>query len=317
MVENMRVLVVTNIYPTEREPGTNPCVKDQVLALRELGVEIDLLYINRWNKLNYFKAALQVFLTSFGRKRYDLIHAHYGHCGWVARVQLRAPLVVTFHGSDLLSRKDGAIGKVAARWADGVIVMTDEMKRASKRADASVIPFGVDTALFHPRPVEEARHELGLPLDAGLVLFPWDPKRPVKRFDIVEASMQLVQQTHPNARLEVVYNQSREIIARYMNACDAMVLTSDHEGSPMAVREALACLLPVVSVDVGDVRQLIGDIDGCHLCAQEPRDVADKLGQALARRRRLDPAQAQRRVDAASAARQVLEVYERVLKRKS
>jgi glycosyltransferase involved in cell wall biosynthesis len=62
-----------------------------------------------------------------------------------------------------------------------------------------------------------------------------------------------------------------------MNASDALILTSLHEGSPTVVKEALACGLPVVSVDVGDVAQRISPVEGCHLAAAEPEELASKL----------------------------------------
>ena len=62
-----------------------------------------------------------------------------------------------------------------------------------------------------------------------------------------------------------------------MNAADAVLLTSLHEGSPNAVKEAMACDVPVVAVDVGDVRERIGDADGCYVAAATPEALADKL----------------------------------------
>jgi len=55
------------------------------------------------------------------------------------------------------------------------------------------------------------------------------------------------------------------------------LLTSLHEGSPTVVKEALACGLPVVSVDVGDVAERIEGIEGCHLAVATPEDLAAKL----------------------------------------
>lgn len=317
MVSNIRVLVVTNTYPTDEMPGDTPCIKDQILVLRAQGVEIDLLLIGRSRRRqSYAVAAWRLFLTSFQGRRYDLIHAYYGHSGLLARLQLRYPVVVTFRGSDLLGPKDGAIGRLVARLVEGVIVVSEEMKRAAKREDAHIIPFGVKLGLFTPYPMERARRDLGLPLDDKLVLFPWDPARVEKRFDVVKEAIQALQKEQENARLVVVYSKPRELVAKFMNACNAMVLASDHEGAPMAVREAMACNLPIVSVDVGDVRQIIGDTEGCYLCKREAADLAEKLGWALSREGRTDGVRVVEKMDVAWAARQVISVYNLVINRK-
>jgi len=317
VAEEIRVLAVTNTYPTADAPGDTPCVKDQILALRAQGVKADLLLIDRSErKLSYARAAWQLFLTSFQSERYDLIHAFYGHSGLLARLQLRCPVVVTFRGSDLLGRRDGAIGKIVAKLVEGVIVMSEEMKRASKRKDAHIIPFGVNSMLFAPCPKEQTRRDLGLSLGAKLVLFPWDPARREKRFDIVEAAIQILQKEYESVHLVTVFNKPHEVVAKHMNACDVMVLASDREGAPMAVREAMACNLPIVSVDVGDVRQIIGDTEGCYLCRREPGDLAEKLGWALSRGDRTDGVRVVKHMHAAWASRQVISVYNLVLNRK-
>jgi hypothetical protein len=185
-------------------------------------------------------------------------------------------VVVTFLGSDLLSKKDGWIGKYAARKADGVIVMTDEMKKVSNRLDARVIPFGANPNIFKPYPASQARAELGLPHDKKLVLFPWEPTRSVKRYWIAQEVIGLLQSDY-DVELLTVFNQPREIIAKYMSACDVMLLTSMHEGAPLAVRESLACGLPVVSVDVGDVRQVVENTKGGYIASDKAADLAEKV----------------------------------------
>ncbi len=55
-------------------------------------------------------------------------------------------------------------------------------------------------------------------------------------------------------------------MATWMNAADAVLVTSDYEGFGMAAIEALACDVPVLSTPVGVAPYLLAGIPGC-LCA--------------------------------------------------
>ena len=97
-------------------------------------------------------------------------------------------------------------------------------------------------------------------------------------FSPTETSKQnLLKENVPDAELVLVSKKPLDVVPKYMNACDVLVLVSDGEGSPMVIKEAMACNLPIVSVPVGDVPEVIGGTDGCFLCSQEPGDVAKKL----------------------------------------
>ena len=67
-----------------------------------------------------------------------------------------------------------------------------------------------------------------------------------------------------------------------MQACDAILMTSFTEGSPQVIKEAMACGCPIVSVDVGDVRERIEGIDGCYVSGREPKSIASCIKKALA-----------------------------------
>lgn len=286
----LRVLVLTNIYPTPESPAAAPSVKYQIEALKSLGVDITLWYIRQGHSASYLAMALKVFLLNFQRKKYDLIHAFFGHSGLLACLQFRYPVVVTFLGSDLLgglggldkpNAKDGWIGRFAARFVDAVITMSEEMKRVSKRDDAVVIPFGIDTNIFTPIPTLEARQQLGLPLERKIALFPWNPARAEKRFSFARDAVNLLNAQGKNVELIAIYNKQREDVIRFMSASDVMILSSAHEGAPVAVREALACNLPIISVDVGDVKDLIDGVNHCYICERTPQDMADKIQKVL------------------------------------
>lgn len=310
---SLRVLTVTNTYPSAQTPGDTPSIKDQVEALAERGVRVDLLRIDRRSRTNYLRAAADVLRRALARAPYDLVHGYYGYCGLAARFQWRYPVVVTFRGSDLLDAREARIGRLVARWADGVIVMSEAMREASGRADAHVIPFGVNPNVFTWRPKEEARRELGLPEDQSLVLFPWDPARPVKRYDLAEEVVRRVRAAGREVRLVTVHDQPHPVVARYMNACDAMLLTSRHEGSPVAVREALASHLPIVATDVGDVRAMLEGVEQSYVAPADPAVLADYLGRVLERGARANGSARIATADVGWAADRVLEVYHQVL----
>jgi len=268
----MRVLLVTNLWP--REPHYSTCgvfVKEQVDTIRKLmpSIAFDLLLIKgQERKVNYLLAPFRVWRATRS-VCYDLVHAHFGLAGVAARLHGLAPLLVTLHGSDVTTRTlKAAISKwVARRWADGVIVTNAQMKELLGRHDAQVIPCGVDLEMFRPLDRAQSRAELGLPHDRRLVLFPGDPARALKRYDLFAAAVRLVQECDPLVEPIVLFKpgRTREAVPRVMNACDVLVLTSDFEGSPMVVKEAMACNLPIVSVPVGDVAGRLAGLDGCYL----------------------------------------------------
>ena len=157
-----RVLVVTNLWPTEADPGYGSFVKAQMDSLRPLDVEYDVLFIDgRRSRWNYLRAIGELRRRLRGA-RYDLIHAHFGLSGWVARCQGRVPVVVSFMGDDVLGRptRSGRItlygrclqisGYILARIVPAVIVKSRQMKAKLRLDSARVIPNGVDLELFRP-----------------------------------------------------------------------------------------------------------------------------------------------------------------------
>lgn len=156
------VLVVTNLWPTEADPSYGSFVKAQMESLRPLGVDFDVLFVNgRKSKWNYPGGVFQV-RRQLRTKRYDLIHAHFGLSGWVARGQAHVPVVVSFMGDDVLGRPRRSGGNtfgsqllrmsafLLARIVTSVIVKSRQMASVLRMPSAHVIPNGVDLNLFQP-----------------------------------------------------------------------------------------------------------------------------------------------------------------------
>ncbi len=276
----MRVLTVTNMYPSADRPVMGTFVAEQVESLRRRGLEVDVLFIDGpGGKQNYLRGVGDVRRATV--RPYDLLHAHYVFCGVIALAQRRLPIVLTQHGIEAQQGWTVGLCRWTSRRVAHTIASSPAVADALRLPRVTVIPCGVDADLFRPMPQEAARQALGLPAEAPLVLFVGDP-RPEKRLPLLQAAFAQLQTRRPEAQLILVHSEPRERVALYMNACDVLALTSVAEGSPMVVREALACNLPVVSTDVGDVRALLADLPGCFIARPDPGDLADQLAQALA-----------------------------------
>lgn len=289
----IRVLMVTGHYPTEHNPHSNTFIKTQVDSLVAAGVEVEVMHPKPGPFLfRYISAAFQVFLKTL-TGRFDVVHGHYGQWALIARMQRTAPTVASFLGSDLLGivttdggySKKGALIAWISRWlcrrVDAVIVKSEEMKKATSADNVFVIPNGVDFELFHPIPRAEARAALGWEQDSYYVLFGNNPQRPVKNYPLARAAIERLRARGTPAELVVAGGLPQTTLAQYINASNALILSSISEGSPNIVKEAMACNVPVVSTDVGDVFEIIGYTKGCRVCSHNPDSLAEALEEAL------------------------------------
>jgi glycosyltransferase involved in cell wall biosynthesis len=199
---------------------------------------------------------------------------------------------------------------------DKVILVSQEMKEKLKYDKAVVIPCGINFNLFKPMPRKKARRELNLPQDKKLVLWAGQPRRAEKRFDIVKEAVALTQKEDPSVEFVLLSGKPHDVVPKYMNACDVLVLTSDAEGSPMVIKEAMACNLPIVSVPVGDVAEVIGGTDGCYLCTQNPADVAEKLLLVLRNGGRTGGREHIRHMELGHISQRIITQYQEVLHEK-
>lgn len=306
----LSVLVVTNMYPDEQNPDFGTFVREQVEGLRARGLDVDVLIVGgKRRKLSYVSGLFR-FRRRMHERRYDVIHAHYVFSGIIARLQFSSPLVVSFHGEP--HRIVGLLSRALAPFVDAVTVTSTAHKEQIGRRDAYVVPCGVDMNLFAPMPSDEARKRLGLAQDSKLVLFA-GLVRPEKRVNLIRSAVELLHQKDGSVELVIATGLPHEQMPLYMNACDVLVLASDYEGSPVVIKEAMACNLPIVSTDVGDVAQVIGGTEGCFICQRDAVDLAHKLKLALHRGQRTQGRAVIQSLNLDATIEGVLQVYAHVL----
>lgn len=303
----MKVLAVTNIYPNESHPAQGTFIEQQVVSLRRIGVDVSVLFVNR----RIQGAAAYRSLPRLLRSRLadfdaDLVHVMYGGvmADLVTRVVQDRPTVVTFHGSDLLGEnlsgirrkvisKYGVIAsRRAAKRAAGVIVVAkalrDRLPASVDRARVRIIPCGIDLARFKRLDESICRQALEWRRDRFHVLFNSSGGDPVKRQGLARSAVEILSQMGVPAEFHELRGLSNDEVPRWVNASHVLLLTSLHEGSPTIVKEALACDLPVVSVDVGDVLERIQGVEGCHIAVPNSNDLAAKLQLVFRRGGKID-----------------------------
>jgi glycosyltransferase involved in cell wall biosynthesis len=163
-----------------------------------------------------------------------------------------------------------------------------------------VVPNGVDTERFAPRPVDEVREQLGLRADTPVVGM-FASFKAQKNHPMFFRMARRVRERHPEARflcvgaeLHTAFGGSdaypeqmrrammemdldeavlllgrQDAVERLYNACDVSVLTSHHEGTPNVVLEAMACGVPVVVTDVADNARIVPEGKAGFLVADD------------------------------------------------
>jgi len=310
----MHVLYFTNMWPTPERPGFGAFVRAQADSVKSLGVEVDVLSMLGGHPTVRYPLGLMHLRQRLREKRADLVHAHYGYSVALASMQTKAPVVGSYCGSDLYSPRQRVLCSWAGRRIAVPIVKNEEMKRLLGRRDTVVLPNGVDLSVFRPGDRADARRRLSLAPDGVHVLFPYDPGRREKRHDLALETVRALQRsTGRPASLLVVHDQDRETYLRHLHAADAMLMTSAWEGSPNAVKEALACDLPVVSTRTGDVPAMVEGLRRSAAVEATPTSLAAALEIAITSEADGEGPVRMSAYSSETAARRLLQCYRRAL----
>lgn len=277
----MRVLIVAS-YNKNRFA---PFIVEQAEALKRHGCEIEYLGLQGKGIKGYLKnlPALRHRMQAF---RPDVIHAHYGFSGLLANMQRRIPEVTTYHGSDINDKKALRFSKMAMKLsAWNIFVSRKTMEIAQPKKQYSLLPCGIDLTDLQLTERQEARRQMHLDADKKYILFAGAFDNAVKNAPLAQEAV--AQLDDSNVELLELKGYSRDEVTLLMCCADALLLTSHAEGSPQVIKEAMACGCPIVSVDVGDVKERVEGVEGCYVAmTREPQELAVLLEKAFVTQRK-------------------------------
>ena len=299
--------------------------KRQVLSLQRGGITGKNFFLaSRRSPFILMKEYLR-FRKEIWEFKPDIVHAHYGTMtSFFSTIAANLPLVVTFRGSDLnrsasISWLRWSIGMIfsqlSALKAVHTICVSGELKGKLwwRKKRVSIMPSGVDTTVFYPRPRDEVRAELGWGKDEKVVLFNAGREAVLKGLDLAQAAVDVARNICGEIRFVILNGHvAPGLVPAMMNAADCLTVTSKSEGSPTIVQEAIATNLPIVSVDVGDVKEVLANVSPSQVVQRDPEEIGRAIAAIL-----MDPCRSNgydvvKKFSLDNLALRVLDIYHKV-----
>ena len=313
-MKNPEKLKVLFVGKGKSSGSLSPLLVNQAESLIKFGVEIGYYTIRGDGLWGYIKniPALRKKIKSFHPQ---LVHPHYSSAAIATSLSGKFRMVVSLMGSDVYVNK---FMKIIIRlfsrfrWS-ATIVKSEEMKTISGLNGAFVVPNGVDLDVFKPMEKDLMKNRLGLEKEKQYILFASDPMRKEKYFELAKNAISAVESKE--VELLVIHQKDSSLMPQYINACDLVLLTSTREGSPNIVKEAMACNVPVISTDVGDVRQNFEGQEGYYICNPEPHEIAGRIRFILETKPDCKGRERLKTIglDSANTAKKLTEIYQSIL----
>lgn len=268
-------------------------------GIRARGIDLHLEYLgNLRSPAQILRARAHVRRLA---SNFDLVHAQFGSaCALVTAAAVGVPKVLTIRGSDwatfdatfgylyLHTRLAAAMTRRSIKSFDAVISVSDrvaaEIVGVAPDSFVVVLPSPIDLAMFVPRNKGEAKALLGHPncTEKWVLFNSLDIDNPIKRVGLARAAFERAQASRGDLRLRIATNLPKDQMALFVAACDVILCTSEKEGWPNSVKEALACNLPFVATDVSDLRDIAAHEPACRVCPPDAAVLAANICNVLA-----------------------------------
>lgn len=309
----MKVLIVCS----GNSGKISPFILDQAESLERNGLIIDYYLIKGKGILGYLKNYSE-YKKKIKEFKPNIIHAHYGFSGLLATLQRKIPVVITFHGSDINLKRNLVFSFLASKLSmANIYVHPSQPYKIRDKKQAPIIPCGVNVETFLPIEKQTARLKLGLEMTKKYGLFSSHFDNPIKNYPL--AKQAIASLLNDEVRLVELKNFTRDEVNLLMNAVDFLLVTSFSETGPLVVKEAMACNIPIVSTDVGDVRWLFGDYEGHFITSYNVNNVAENIKRALEYSKVKKATQGRQRImeldlESESIAKRLIAMYNKIVK---
>jgi glycosyltransferase involved in cell wall biosynthesis len=268
--------------------------RDEVFGIGARANALAVDYVEVRERHSFDRSIWSALVSIVRRRQIDIVHAHDYKTDFLALALARATGAIalsTVHGWIHDSWKERWIYYPADKWmlrrfprviAVSGVIRDTLIESGVEASRITTLLNGIDPAKFRreQRDVAAARRELGIE-PGDLAIGAVGRLEPVKRFDILLEAVAQLQKNCRVAKLFIVGDGSlrekliarapelgvegcrflghRADVVRLHHAFDVFVQSSDSEGTPNAVLEAMALETPVVATDAGGTRDIVAD----------------------------------------------------------
>lgn len=289
----MKILIVCR-YKSYFLSHIMPFITEQAEAVAmNCNCEVDYFTVKGKGLLSYF-TQIKALKKKIAEFKPDIIHAHYGLSGLTAVLQRQVPVVITFHNGEVDTFVGNLLSSLASLLAKHTIYVAQHIYDRTffkSKTKYSILPCGVPLEQCVITDYKEARKKLEFDPVKKYILFGGAFDNLRKNYPLIKEALLLSGRQCEQGKglddygdivcLEMKGLSRAECVLR-MCACDLFALPSKSEGSPQALKEAMACNCPIIATDIADIKHLLGNLDGHYICSFEPGNVLNVLNMALA-----------------------------------
>jgi len=286
-------LKILFVIPSKKidSPQSMTFVKRLARALEEQGAHVDIMFsVRSFDPLNLVKQGRKLRQRVIQGKP-DIVVAQCGTItGLLVVLFAPGPKIITYHGSDLNPTPSENLlyvlfkhlaSHAASFLSDGIVCVSRELAgRLFCRKPIEIIPSSTDTALFTPADKNECRKTIGWDMHVPMALFLVGNNAGKKRLDLALEVEKNLREKSPYVMMKVIRDEIPiSQVPVYLNATDCLVYLSDFEGSPNLIREACACATPIVTVPVGDVREVLDNVTPSRIVERDAERIAEAVSE--------------------------------------